>query len=171
MNAAVFLTDKFLKEKCMSKQTGIKLVANNKKAYHDYFILETFEAGIALAGTEVKSLRMGKCSVKEAFIRIDNGEVYIYGMHISPYEKGNLFNRDPLRPRKLLLHGYEIRKIAGKVSEKGLTIVPTKVYFKDSLAKMEIALARGKKLYDKRADIAKKDLRREAERDFKVKNL
>lgn len=155
----------------MSKQTGIKLVANNKKAYHDYFILETFEAGIALAGTEVKSLRMGKCSVKEAFIRIDNGEVYIYGMHISPYEKGNLFNRDPLRPRKLLLHGYEIRKIAGKVSEKGLTIVPTKVYFKDSLAKMEIALARGKKLYDKRADIAKKDLRREAERDFKVKNL
>lgn len=155
----------------MSKQTGIKLVANNKKAYHDYFILETFEAGIALAGTEVKSLRMGKCSVKEAFIRIDNGEVYIYGMHISPYEKGNLFNRDPLRPRKLLLHGYEIRKIAGKVSEKGLTIIPTKVYFKDSLAKMEIALARGKKLYDKRADIAKKDLRREAERDFKVKNL
>ena len=155
----------------MSKQTGIKLVANNKKAYHDYFILETFEAGIALAGTEVKSLRMGKCSVKEAFIRIDNGEVYIYGMHISPYEKGNLFNRDPLRPRKLLLHGYEIRKIAGKVSEKGLTIVPTKVYFRDSLAKMEIALARGKKLYDKRADIAKKDLRREAERDFKVKNL
>ncbi len=155
----------------MSKQTGIKLVANNKKAYHDYFILETFEAGIALVGTEVKSLRMGKCSVKEAFIRIDNGEVYIYGMHISPYEKGNLFNRDPLRPRKLLLHGYEIRKIAGKVSEKGLTIVPTKVYFKDSLAKMEIALARGKKLYDKRADIAKKDLRREAERDFKVKNL
>ena len=155
----------------MSKQTGIKLVANNKKAYHDYFILETFEAGIALAGTEVKSLRMGKCSVKEAFIRIDNGEVYIYGMHISPYEKGNLFNRDPLRPRKLLLHGYEIRKIAGKVSEKGLTIIPTKVYFRDSLAKMEIALARGKKLYDKRADIAKKDLRREAERDFKVKNL
>ena len=155
----------------MSKQTGIKLVANNKKAYHDYFILETIEAGFALVGTEVKSLRMGKCSVKEAFIRIDNGEVYIYGMHISPYEKGNLFNRDPLRPRKLLLHGYEIRKIAGKVSEKGLTIVPTKVYFKDSLAKMEIALARGKKLYDKRADIAKKDLRREAERDFKVKNL
>ena len=155
----------------MSKQTGIKLVANNKKAYHDYFILETFEAGIALAGTEVKSLRMGKCSVKESFIRIDNGEVYIYGMHISPYEKGNLFNRDPLRPRKLLMHGYEIKKIAGKVAEKGLTIVPTKVYFKNSLAKVEIALARGKKLYDKREDIAKKDQRREAEREFKVRNL
>ncbi len=155
----------------MAKQTGVKLVANNKKAYHDYFILETFEAGIALAGTEVKSLRMGKCSVKESFIRIDNGEVYIYGMHISPYEKGNIFNRDPLRPRKLLLHSYEIRKIAGKVAEKGLTIVPTKVYFKDSLAKVEIALARGKKLYDKREDIAKKDQRREAERDFKVRNL
>jgi SsrA-binding protein len=155
----------------MAKQQGIRLIANNKKAYHDYFITDTYEAGIALAGTEVKSLRMGKCSVKEAFIRIENGEMFIYGMHISPYEKGNIFNRDPLRKRKLLLHGYEIRKLAGKTAEKGFTLVPTKVYFKDSLVKVEVALAKGKKLYDKREDIAKKDQRREAQRDFKVKNL
>lgn len=155
----------------MAKQQGVRLIANNKKAYHDYFILDTYEAGIELAGTEVKSLRMGKCSVKEAFIRIENNEIFIYGMHISPYEKGNIFNRDPLRKRKLLLHKYEIRKLAGKATEKGFTIVPTKVYFKDSLVKVEVALAKGKKLYDKREDIAKKDQRREAERDFKVKNL
>ena len=155
----------------MAKQKVIRLIANNKKAYHDYFITDTYEAGIALTGTEVKSLRMGKCSVKEAFIRIENNEMYIYGMHISPYEKGNIFNRDPLRTRKLLLHGYEIRKLAGKAAEKGFTIVPTKVYFKDSLVKVEVGLAKGKKLYDKRDDIAKKDQRREAERDFKVKNL
>ena len=155
----------------MAKQKGIRLIANNKKAYHDYFITDTYEAGIALTGTEVKSLRMGKCSVKEAFIRIENNEMYIYGMHISPYEKGNIFNRDPLRTRKLLLHGYEIRKLAGKAAEKGFTIVPAKVYFKDSLVKVEVGLAKGKKLYDKRDDIAKKDQRREAERDFKVKNL
>lgn len=155
----------------MAKQKGIRLIANNKKAYHDYFILDTYEAGIALAGTEVKSLRMGKCSVKEAFIRIENNEMFIYGMHISPYEKGNIFNRDPLRKRKLLLHRYEIRKLSGKATEKGFTIVPTKVYFKDSLVKVEVALAKGKKLYDKREDIAKKDQRREAQRDFKVKNL
>ena len=155
----------------MAKQKGIRLIANNKKAYHDYFILDTYEAGIALAGTEVKSLRMGKCSVKEAFIRIENNEMFIYGMHISPYEKGNIFNRDPLRKRKLLLHRYEIRKLSGKATEKGFAIVPTKVYFKDSLVKVEVALAKGKKLYDKREDIAKKDQRREAQRDFKVKNL
>ena len=124
-----------------------------------------------LAGTEVKSLRMGKCSIKESFIRVENGEVYIYGMHISPYEKGNIFNKDPLRIRKLLLHRYEINKIEAKLKEKGLTLVPLKVYFKDSLVKVEIGMARGKKLYDKRQDIAKKDQRREAERDFKVKNL
>ena len=144
-----------------------KLVANNKKAYHDYFIDETYETGIALAGTEVKSIRMGKCSVKESFVRIQNGEVYIYGMNISPYEKGNIFNKDPLRIRKLLLHRSEINKM----EEKGLTLVPIKVYFKNSLVKVEIGMARGKKLYDKRQDIAKKDQRREAERDFKVKNL
>ncbi|MDO5338422.1 MAG: SsrA-binding protein SmpB [Eubacteriales bacterium] len=155
----------------MAKKSGIKLIANNKKAYHDYFIEDTYEAGIALAGTEVKSLRMGKCSVKESFIRIEKGEVWIYGMHISPYEKGNIFNKDPLRVRKLLLHTYEIRKLESKLAEKGLTLVPLRVYFKDSLVKVEIGLARGKKLYDKRQDIAKKDQRREAEREFKVRNL
>ena len=155
----------------MAKEKGSRLIANNKKAYHDYFIEETYEAGIALHGTEVKSLRMGKCSIKESFIRIENDEVYIYGMHISPYEKGNIFNKDPLRVKKLLLHKSEIRKLRGKIAEKGYTLVPLKVYFKNSLVKVEIGLARGKKLYDKRQDIAKKDQRREAEREFKVKNL
>ena len=150
----------------MAKTKGIKLIANNKKAFHDYFIEDTYETGIALAGTEVKSLRMGKCSIKESFIRVERGEVFIYGMHISPYEKGNIFNKDPLRVRKLLLHRYEINKIEGKLKEKGLTLVPLKVYFKDSLVKVEIGVARGKKLYDKRQDIAKKDQRREAERDY-----
>lgn len=152
-------------------KTSTKLIANNKKAYHDYFILNTYEAGIALHGTEVKSLRMGKCSVKESFIRVENGEVFIYGMHISPYEKGNIFNKDPLRPRKLLLHKAEINKMLGKTKEKGMAIVPLKVYFKGSLVKVEIGLARGKKLYDKRNDIAKKDQQREAQRDFKIRNL
>ena len=153
------------------KQEAMKLVANNKKAYHDYFIDEKYEAGLVLHGTEVKSLRLGKCSVKEAFVRIENSEVWIYGMHISPYEQGNIFNRDPLRPKKLLMHKDEIRKLTGKISEKGFTIVPLQVYFKDGRAKIEIGLARGKKLYDKRQDIAKKDQRREAEKEFKVKNL
>ena len=148
-----------------------KLIANNKKAYHDYFLDERFETGIELHGTEVKSLRMGKCSIKEAFIRIEKEEVIIYGMHISPYEKGNIFNKDPLRPKKLLMHKSEIRKLIGKIKEKGYTLVPVEVYFKGSLVKVEIALARGKQLYDKRQDIAKKDMRREAERDFKVRNL
>lgn len=148
-----------------------KLIANNKKAYHDYFIDEKYEAGIALHGTEVKSMRMGKCSVKESFIRIENGEIYVYGMHVSPYEKGNIFNKDPLRVKKLLMHKYEINKLAGKVAEKGYTLVPLQVYFKDGKVKVEIGLARGKKLYDKRQDIAKKDQRRETQREFKVKNL
>lgn len=148
-----------------------KLVANNKKAYHDFFIDETYEAGIALHGTEVKSLRMGKCSIKEAFIRIENGEVFVYGMHVSPYEKGNIFNKDPMRVKKLLMHRYEINKLLGKIKEKGFTLVPLQVYFKDGKAKVEIGLARGKKLYDKRADIAKKDMNREAEKEFKVRNL
>ena len=152
-------------------KSSVKLVSNNKKAYHDYFIEEKYEAGISLAGTEVKSLRMGKCSLKESFIRVENGELFIYGMHISPYEKGNIFNKDPLRVRKLLLHRHEINLIAGQMTQKGYTIVPLQVYFKGSLVKVEIALARGKKLYDKRQDIAKKDMRREAEKDFKVKNL
>ena len=147
------------------------MIANNKKAYHDYFILDTYEAGIALHGTEVKSLRMGKCSIKESFIRVENGEMFIYGMHISPYEKGNIFNKEPLRVRKLLLHKAEINKMLGKTKEKGMSIVPLKVYFKGSLVKVEIGLAKGKKLYDKRQDIAKKDQKREAERDFKVRSL
>lgn len=155
----------------MGKKETQKLIANNKKAYHDFFIDETYEAGIALHGTEVKSMRMGKCSIKESFIRIENGEVFVYGMHISPYEKGNIFNKDPLRVKKLLLHKYEINKLLGKIKEKGYTLVPLQVYFKEGKVKVEIGLARGKKLYDKRADIAKKDQRREAEKEFKVRNL
>ena len=148
-----------------------KLIANNKKAYHDFFIDETYECGIALHGTEVKSLRMGKCSIKEAFVRIEDGEVFVYGMHVSPYEKGNIFNKDPLRVKKLLLHKYEINKLLGKIKEKGYTLVPLQVYFKDGKVKVEIGLARGKKLYDKREAIAKKDQRRQAEKEFKVRNL
>lgn len=151
--------------------SNFKLIANNKKARHDYFLEETFEAGVELHGTEVKSLRQGNCSIKEAFIHIENGEVIIYGMHISPYEKGNIFNKDPMRPKRLLMHKKEIMRLLGKIKEKGYTLVPVQVYFKGSLVKVEIALARGKKLYDKRQDIAKKDARREAERDFKVRNL
>ena len=150
---------------------NFKLVANNKKAFHDYFIDDKYETGIELYGTEVKSIRMGKCSIKEAFVRIENGQVYVYGMHISPYEKGNIFNKDPLRPKKLLMHKSEIRKLVGKIAEQGYTLVPVEVYFKGSLVKVQIALAKGKKLYDKRQDIARKDMRREAERDFKIRNL
>ena len=154
----------------MGKEAS-KLIANNKKAYFDYFIEESYEAGICLHGTEVKSLRMGKCSIKEAFIRIEKGEVYAYNMHISPYEKGNIFNKDPLRPKKLMLHKAEINKLTGKTAEQGYTIVPLQVYIKNGLCKVEIGLAKGKKLYDKRDSIAKKDVRREHERDFKIKNL
>ena len=152
-----------------AKTDGIKLIANNKKARHDYFVEDSFEAGIVLHGTEVKSLRQGHCSIKESFVDIDNEEVFIHQMHISPYEKGNIFNKDPLRVRKLLLHKSEINKLIGKTKEKGMAIVPLKVYFKGSLVKVEIGLAKGKKLYDKRQDIAKKDQKREAERDFKMK--
>lgn len=153
------------------EKNEIKLIANNKKARFDYFIEETYEAGIVLHGTEVKSLRMGKASIKESYMRIENGEMYIYGMHISPYEKGNIFNKDPLRVRKLMLHKSEIMKLNGKLAEKGYTLVPLQVYFKGSHVKVEIGLGKGKKLYDKRQDIAKKDQRREAEKEFKVKNL
>ncbi|MCM1416524.1 MAG: SsrA-binding protein SmpB, partial [bacterium] len=128
----------------MAKE-AMKLVANNKKAYHDYFIEEKYEAGLALHGTEVKSLRLGKCSIKEAFVRIDNGEAFVYGMNVSPYEKGNIFNKDPLRPRKLLLHKQEIGKLAGGMAVQGYTIVPLQVHFKDGRAKIEIGLAKGKK--------------------------
>ena len=150
------------------KEKGHKLVANNKKAYHDYFIEEKFEAGLVLVGTEVKSLREGKCSIKEAYVKVDAGEVYIIGMNISPYEKGNIFNKEPLRTRKLLLHKSEIDKLIGVQSETGYTIMPLEVYFKDGKAKLEIGIAKGKHNYDKREDIKKKDMRREVERDFKV---
>ena len=148
---------------------SVKIIATNKKARHDYFIEDTYEAGIVLHGTEVKSLRQGHCSIKESFVRVDNGEVIIYGMHINPYEKGYIFNKDPLRPKKLMLHKYEINKLLGKLNEKGLTLVPLQVYFKGSLVKVEIGLARGKKLYDKRQDIAKRDMKRESEREYKLK--
>ena len=154
--------------KTMTKET-IKLIANNKKAYHDYFIEDTWEAGIELAGTEVKSLRMGKCSLKESFIKEKNGEIFIHGMHISPYEMGNIFNRDPLRVRKLLLHDYEIRKLKNGVSVKGYTIVPLKVYFKGQRVKVEIGLAKGKKLYDKREALQQNDMKRQAEREMREK--
>ena len=154
----------------MAKE-AMKLAANNKKAYHDYFIEEKYEAGLELHGTEVKSLRMGKCSIREAYVRIENGEAFVCGMNISPYEKGNIFNKDPLRVRRLLMHKHEIRKLAGNMAEQGYTIVPLQVYFKDGRAKIEIGLAKGKKLYDKRQDIARKDMRREHEREFKIRNL
>lgn len=154
----------------MNKTSEQKLIANNKKAYHDFFIEATYEAGIALFGTEVKSVRMGKCSIKEAYVQIRNKEVFISGMNISPYEKGNIFNKDPLRERKLLLHDYEINKLEAEVSRKGYTIVPLTVYLKKGLVKCSIGLARGKKLYDKRESIAKKDSMREAQRDFKDSN-
>ncbi len=149
----------------------MKLIANNKKAFHDYFIEETFQAGIELVGTEVKSLRQGKCNLKESYVRIEGGQAFIENMHISPYEQGNIFNKDPLRKRRLLLHKSEINKLIGAVMRDGYTIIATKIYFEKSLVKLDIALAKGKKEYDKRQTIAKKDQRREAEKDFKVKNL
>lgn len=155
----------------MQKEKPRKLIANNKKAFFDYFIEDKYEAGISLHGTEVKSCRMGKCSIKEAYIQIENGEIYIYGMHISPYEKGNIFNKDPLRIRKLLLHKVEINKLDAGVKVKGYTIVPLNVYLDRGLVKLEIGLAKGKKLYDKRETLAKNDMKREAEKDFKIRNL
>lgn len=154
-----------------NKEDSHKLVANNKKAFFDYFIEDKYEAGIVLVGTEVKSLREGKCSIKEAYVRLEDGEAYIVGMNISPYEKGNIFNRDPLRVRKLLLHKAQIAKLIGDSSKPGYTVMPLSVYFRDGRAKMEIGLARGKHNYDKRAEIAKKDLRRETQRQFKIDNL
>ena len=149
---------------------SIKLIANNKKAYFDYFIDEKFEAGIALAGTEVKSLRMGKCSIKESFVRIVNNEVMIFGMHISPYEHGNIFNRDPIRPRRLLMHRREIMKLYGTVKQDGLALIPLSVYFKYSRVKVEVGLCRGKKLYDKRESAARRDASREMDRAIKSRN-
>jgi len=150
------------------EKSGNKLIANNKKAYHDYFIEEKYEAGISLAGTEVKSMRLGKCSIKEAWISIDKGEAYICGMNVSPYEKGNIFNKDPLRVRKLLLHKEQIRKLDQASQVQGYTIVPLEVYFNRGKVKVEIGLAKGKKLYDKRESAAKKDQQREAQKEFKM---
>ena len=152
------------------KNSGIKLIANNKKAYFDYFIEDKYEAGLVLHGTEVKSIRMGKCSIKEAYIQIQNGEVFINNMNITPYEKGNIFNKDPLRPKKLLLHQSEINKLAGQIAQKGYTIVPLQVYLSKGRVKMEIGLGRGKKLYDKRADMAARDAQRDIQRALKEKN-
>ena len=148
-------------------QESMKLIANNKKAYHDYFIEEKYECGIELYGTEIKSIRQGKCSVKEAYVSIDHGEAFVEGMNISPYEKGNIFNKDPLRRRKLLLHKAQIMKLDQSVAQKGYTIVPLSVYLNGGRCKVEIGLARGKHTYDKREDLKRKDARREAERDFK----
>ena len=148
-----------------------KLIAKNPSARHKYTITDTIECGIVLSGTEIKSIRNGKVNLKDSFVNIKEGEAWVLGMHISPYEQGNIFNKDPLRPKKLLLHKSEINKIAGSLATKGYTLVPLQVYFKGSLVKVEIGLARGKKLYDKRQDIAKKDQRREAEKNFKVRNL
>lgn len=153
----------------MKQMSGYKLLAQNKKAYHDYFIEKNYEAGIELVGTEVKSIRMGKASIKESYIKIINGEVFIVGMHITPYEKGNIFNKDPLRTRKLLLHRKEINALAGAVTVDGYTLMPLKIYLKDGLIKLEIGLAKGKKLYDKREDLKKKEVKRMAERNFKIK--
>ena len=148
----------------MMAKTEKKLIANNKKAYHDFFLEERYEAGIELHGTEVKSMRMGKCSIKEAFIRIENGEVIIYGMHVSPYEKGNIFNRDPLRVRRLLLHKKEITKLLGLTAQKGYTLIPLRMYLKCGKVKLEVGVCRGKHLYDKRQDLKEKAVRRDMER-------
>ncbi|MDD2498390.1 MAG: SsrA-binding protein SmpB [Desulfitobacteriaceae bacterium] len=151
----------------MKEKQGIKIVTDNRKARHEFFIVETYEAGMALQGTEVKSLRAGKANLQDAFARVENGEIYLYNMHISPYEQGNRFNHDPKRTRKLLMHKYEINKLFGKVREKGLTLVPLKVYFSRGRAKVELALAQGKKLYDKRDAQAEKDAKREMAKQFK----
>ena len=148
------------------KPTGTKLIAQNKKAYHDYFVEETLEAGIALTGTEVKSLRAGRVNLRDSYAAVEKGELYLIGVHISPYEQGNIFNHDPLRKRKLLVHASEIRRLYGKVRVAGFTLVPTKLYFKEGRAKVEVALAKGKTTYDKRETLAKKEAQRDMERAF-----
>lgn len=154
----------------MADKNSIKIIAQNKKAYHDYFVEEKYEAGVELFGTEVKSIRAGKVNVKESYCDIKDGEVFVLGMHISPYEQGNVFNKDPLRPKKLLLHKREILKLFGLVAQKGYTLVPLQVYLKNSRVKIEIGLCRGKKLYDKRDDMARNDAKRDMERAFKSRN-
>jgi SsrA-binding protein len=152
------------------KAVGIKLVAQNKKAYHDYYIEETLEAGIALTGTEVKSLRVGKANMRDSYAAVEGGELWLIGVHISPYEQGNIFNHDPLRKRKLLVHSRELRRMYGKVKVSGYTLVPTKLYFKDGRAKVEIGLAKGKTTYDKRQTLAKKEADRDIQRAFKTRD-
>ena len=151
----------------MPKQTGIKQIAANRKAFHDYFVLERFEAGIELAGTEVKSLRAGTVNMKDSYCTIKNGEIFIRSLHISPYEKGNIFNKDPVRPRRLLMHKREIIKLNARIMQDGVALIPLSMYFKDSKAKVELGLCKGKKLYDKRAAAAKKDAAREIDRVMK----
>ena len=151
----------------MPKQGGVKPVAQNKKARHEYFIDETFESGLSLCGTEVKSIRAGKVNLKDSYVAVSGGEAYVYNMHVSPYEQGNLFNRDPLRVRKLLLHKREIMRMAGLVQQQGYTLIPLQLYLKDGRVKMELALAKGKKLYDKRASEATRDAEREMQRTFR----
>ena len=150
-------------------KSGVKLIATNKKAYFEYFIEETFQAGIELVGTEVKSLRLGMCNLRDSYVKIEGGEAFVENMHISPYEKGNIFNKDPLRRRRLLLHKYQINKLHGAAARDGFTIVPTRIYLDRSLVKIDVAIAKGKKLYDKRESIAKKDQQREARQEFKEK--
>lgn len=147
-----------------------KIVTTNKKAYHDYFVDETYEAGIALFGTEVKSIRQGSVNLKDSYCRVENGEMFVYGMHVSPYEKGNIFNKDPYRDRKLLMHKKEILKLFGLITQKGYTLVPLSLYFSGKNLKMEIGLCRGKKLYDKRDVEATKQANREIEREFRSRN-
>lgn len=152
------------------RSKGTKTVAENRKVRHEYFVIETYEAGIELVGTEVKSIRMGSVNLKDSWCSIDNGEIFVRGMHISPYEKGNIFNRDPLRVRKLLMHKKEINKLFGTIKQDGLTLIPLSLYFKDSKVKVQLGLCKGKKLYDKRADAAKRDVKREIDRNIKVYN-
>ena len=153
------------------KKTGTRVIAQNKKAYHEYFVDEKYEAGISLFGTEVKSIRAGAVNLKDSYCSFKNGELYVLGMHVSPYEKGNIFNRDPLRPKRLLLHKREIHYLSNKVSRDGYAIVPISIYLKNSRVKMEIALCKGKKLYDKRDDAAAKDAKRQIDRAMKERNV
>lgn len=153
----------------MPKGTG-KQVAQNKKAYHDYTILDTYEAGIVLKGTEIKAVRQGKINLKDGFVKIQNGEAYLWNVHISPYDQGNLFNHDPLRSRKLLLHKKQLQKLIGELKVQGITLIPLKVYLKDGFAKVLVGLAKGKKQYDKREDLKRKEQKREIERSLKLKN-
>ena len=154
----------------MAKQPGIKSITRNRRAYHDYFIDETFEAGVELFGTEVKSIRLGTVNLKDSFCTVKDGQLFVHGMHISPYEKGNIFNRDPDRPKRLLMHKREILRLGAKIAQDGLTLVPTEIYLKDSLVKVQIGLARGKKLYDKRDSAAKRDMERAIQRGLREAN-